>query len=187
MDTQNNTDTQATTIDPIEAFNSSLDNDLDTADAKKIKAFVKWQEDCRGVNPLLTIAVIEQFSVDSFINYAEDVARYGITGGYSGFSYYTDTEEFYTDNRDVIIEWLKNYRESIGIDDNLVSFVAGFNSMKQSGFSADEIGELIYSKDEELETDAIFANNMAWAAGEEVCRGYSDFLEEYEEDEEEDE
>ena len=186
MTTQNNTDTQATDIEIVENFNNSLDNDCDSGDAKKIKAFVKWQEDCRDGNPLLTIAVIEQFGVDSFINYAEDVARHGITGGYSGFTYYNDTEEFYTNNRDLIIEWAKKFRESIGIDDNLVSFVAGFNSMKSSGLTADEIGELIYSNDSELDNFTTFANNMAWGVGEEVCHNYSDFLEEYE-DEEEDE
>lgn len=184
MTTQNNTDTQATDVEIVENFNESIDNDLDTADAKKIKAFVKWREDCRDGDPLLTIAVIEQFGVDGFIDYAEDVARYGIMGGYSGFTHYTDTEAFYVENRDLIIEWAKKFRESIGMDDNLVSFVAGFISMKNSGFSADEIGEFIYSNNSELDNFTIFANNMAWGAGEDICHNYSDFLEEYKEDEE---
>ena len=186
MTTQTDNEVQTTDDEIVENFNHSVDRDLDAADAKKMKAFVKFQEDSRGVNPLLTIAVIEQFGIESFLECAGDVYNHGITGGFSGFIYYTDTEPFYIDNRDLIIAWAKDFYESLGISDSLVGFIAGFGSMKSQGFSADDIGEFLYSNNADLDNFTYFANNMSWGVAEEICYGYTEFAGEYEDEDQDD-
>jgi len=53
---------------------------------------------------MLTIAVIEQCGDwEVFEEIAENVASYGASGGFSGFTYYSDTIAFYDANRALIL------------------------------------------------------------------------------------
>ena len=170
----------------IANFYESLDNDH-ADDAEKIKAFIKWGKENRNLDESLAIATIEQFGVGQFVSYAEDVTNHGIMGGFSGFTWYTDTEEFYTTNKDSIIQWAKDLNDSFGDNESYLVMIASFEIMKKSDFGVDDVAEFIYSGDEKLEGYTVFANNMAWGAAEDVCRHYVDFLEESDFEEEEDE
>lgn len=182
--TVNETENTNETYESVEDYCQSLDSNYDDDVAKKIKAFISWHEDNRGFDPMLTIAVIEQFDVEAFMNYAEDVTNHGIMGGFSGWVYYDETEAFYLAHRDKIIQWAKNLNESIGSNDSYLAMIAEFNLMKQGDFDIDQIAEMIYTNNQDLDDFAQFANNMAWGVAEDVCRDYTDFLSEYDEDEE---
>ncbi|MED6317152.1 MAG: hypothetical protein VYA60_07900 [Pseudomonadota bacterium] len=182
----NETET-ATHLASVEAYSEFLDTHYEAADAKKVKAFIEWGENNRNLDSMLMINTIDQFDVEGFLQYAEDVASHGVAGGFSGWTWYDETEAFYLANKDAIIAWAKDQNESIGEGDSYLAMIASFNIMKQYDLGLDEIAEFIYTNDKELDNFTHFANNMAWVIAEEVCRNYVDFLEEYEEDEEDEE
>jgi hypothetical protein len=121
----------------------------------------------------LTRAVINQIGGwTSFKNYAPDITNYGISGGFSGFIYYSDTCRFYEKNKASILELLKDQASDFG--EPVVSMVASFNCLKD--VSQDEILDFfaLGKKSEEYTT---IANALAWYAGEEIARRYCDELE----------
>lgn len=119
----------------------------------------------------LTRAVIRQLGGwSSFKESAKDICRGGIDGGFSGFTYYTDTVAFFKRNRREIIELAKQQADDFG--QGVLEMVAGFNCLN-GDYSVDEIGETLFGG----EPDDQIANALAWYAGEEVCRAYVDMLE----------
>lgn len=117
-------------------------------------------------------AVVDQFGGwEEFTTYAEDVTSHGIDGGFSGFIYYNDTIAFTENNLDSILEMAKEQAESIGCD-NIFTMISGFNCVNET---PEEVAEAIYNSDSENKTSIL--NALAWYAGEEVCRSYTDLLE----------
>lgn len=130
------------------------------------KQFLNWTN-C----PTLASRVIDQFGGwTSFKEQAIDVANHGISGGFSGFTYYVDTVEFFEKNRELIFESARRDMEDFGIK-TLLEFVKGFNCLK--GHSEEEIAQTIYGG----EIHDQVANGLAWYAGEEICQFYQHFLE----------
>lgn len=39
---------------------------------------------------------------------AKDICDHGIAGGYTGFIYYVENDEFYRRNEDIVLEWLED-------------------------------------------------------------------------------
>ena len=117
-------------------------------------------------------AVVDQFGGwESFIECAEDVTSHGIEGGFGGFTYYSDTVEFTEKNLDSILEMGKEMADSFG-SDNIFTLISGFNCLDES---PEEVAEAIYNADSDNRTQVF--NALAWFAGEEVCRNYSDIIE----------
>ena len=168
-------------------FYEALQAEQTPAEAKRITDFIKWAEDSRGIDKDLSQAVIEQFTAESFLQYANDVSNHGIMGGYNGFTQYVDTEAFYVENRDAIIQWVKDYSESTGLYGSFLEMLVGTKVMQDQDFSLEDIAAFVYENDEDADNFTYFANAMSWIVGEEVCNAYSDFEHEYDEDEDEDE
>ena len=65
--------------------------------------------------PELARAVIDQMGgMESFQDYAEDVANHGASAGFSGFIYYSETGRFYRTNRALINRMVTDMAQEFG-------------------------------------------------------------------------
>lgn len=126
-----------------------------------------------NISASLIRATVRQFGGwESFQEVAEDVSRHGIDGGFHGFIYYRDTVPFAKKNKSEIIALCEEMADSMG-EDGLISFLSGFGCLKDS--SQDEIAQGLYNP--RSDTNTTVYNALAWLAGEEVCRSYTDLCE----------
>jgi hypothetical protein len=121
-------------------------------------------------------AVLNQLGIDKNDelkeSYLYDIYRNGIDGGYTGFTYYSDTTEFYRKNRSNINTWVLEMANDFGEDP--ISMVCNFGCVKdQSVETKTLVGKCIYSGRLNEETKYI-ENALAWFAGEEVARLFFD-------------
>tara|TARA_R110002094_G_scaffold157781_1_gene144023 strand:- start:10472 stop:10891 length:420 start_codon:yes stop_codon:yes gene_type:complete len=118
-------------------------------------------------------AVINQIGgKSSFKEYAEDIVNHGISGGFSGFTYYTDTVKFAQDNKRKIMELAEEMADQLG-STGALELIASFNCLN-GDYSQTDIAEAIYSDSDDSEQ---VLNALAWFAGEEVARSYMDCME----------
>lgn len=140
---------------------------MKTPTIKQIAAHIGAQES-------LVRAIVRQIGgKESFENYAQDVTRHGASGGFAGFTYYTDTLAFYAKNQKVIVELCKNLADDIG-EGNTLELVSRFNCL-QGDSTQEEVGQTLYGT--KRQHDTTVANALAWFALEEVCRAYWDLIE----------
>lgn len=55
---------------------------------------------------------MEQFNASDFrdvVQSAQDINNHGIAGGFAGFTMYFETEEFYNENDDLILDYLSDH------------------------------------------------------------------------------
>lgn len=133
----------------------------------------------------LQIAVIEQMSGDDNIKTLEDVsntyvlenlkdvANYGADGGWNGFTYYSDTVKFFDDNKDLIMESLKELASELG--EGLLEMISKFRCLDNE-YSVDEIAEVLYANSGECE---FLKNALSWYALEEVAIQLYDDITDY--------
>lgn len=123
-----------------------------------------------NINESLIDAVVEQLGGwETFKEYAEDITNHGINGGFGGFIYYSDTEAFTESNKSLIVDSLKEFAADSG--ENYLEVVANFNCLD---LDVSEVAEGLY--DPESEDRSQVYNALAWYAGEEVARAYSDMI-----------
>lgn len=134
----------------------------------------------------LQIAVIEQMSGDDNIKTLEDVsntyiletlkdvANYGASGGWNGFTYYSDTVKFFDDNKDLIMESLKELASDLG--EGLLEMISSFRCLHNE-YSVDEIAEVIFANSEYGEY--AIKNALSWYALEEVAIQLYDDITDY--------
>jgi hypothetical protein len=103
----------------------------------------------------------------------EDVYNHGADAGFPGFTYYSDTVEFYKKNKAAIIELAKEHADGMGI--NILEMIGGFNCLKYYDYNTNRwtdaegqeaIGQTVYGR----KVDDVVANALAWFALEEVAR-----------------
>ena len=136
------------------------------------KITIKNMIENSNMSEKLIRATIAQFGgFESFKENAEDITRYGISGGFHGFICYTDTVSFFRKNKKDIMVYLKDMASDFG--QGMFEMIQCFNCMK--GFSQEEIAEAIYESDSEYEDQIL--NCLSWTIGEEVSRLYCDILE----------
>ena len=104
---------------------------------------------------------------DEFRDILQDVLDRGADQGFSGFTYYRETVDFFQKNRRLITEQLKEDAESVGAS-GVQSFVMGFQCA--SGLTEDEIGRTLWGSD----LDQYAANCLAWYALEAVAHYMED-------------
>lgn len=110
-------------------------------------------------------AVVSRIGMESI----EDVNRHGISGGFSGFIYYSDTVAFYKRYRAIINRMVLDMSKEFGT--NPVDFVAGFRCVNDDDENRQDIGVCVYGGNlSKLEDDTHVPNALAWFAAEEVCR-----------------
>jgi len=103
-----------------------------------------------------------------------DVANYGASGGFSGFTYYEDTIQFVKDNRRQIKELVTQMSEDFGVTP--LDFIMSFNCLKDSitdGSVINAVGAFVYGaqcRDDQEHDGTTVYNALAWFALEEVAR-----------------
>lgn len=146
-------------------------------------------------SPKLTRAVVNQLggwrtAKESML----DIARHGINGGFYGFIYYSDTVAFFKAHRADICRMVESQARDLG--ENPSDMVAGFGCLAghASREDYDYSGNMKSSRREKLaeylpsvsrclyggrltDDDTQVANALAWFAGEEVARAWSDINE----------
>jgi len=121
-------------------------------------------------------AVIKRIGKES----VTDILNHGISGGFNGFIYYSDTVNFFDKYQTEIQQLTQELANDLGEDQ--LAMIASFNCLfdKRNGknvpmYSQTEIGKVLFGNAEVRESfdDAVqIANALAWFAAEEVCRFY---------------
>ena len=107
---------------------------------------------------------------ESFKQSAPDITRHGISGGFYGFIYHTETLRFAYAHRKVILEMASQQSKDLGL--GLVEMIKSFRCM--DGATEAEIVEGLAGNTDQTQVP----NGLAWYAGEEVARAYCDMTEE---------
>jgi hypothetical protein len=117
--------------------------------------------------PKLAEAVVEQMGgEESFLSSWDDIISHGISGGFSGFIYYSETTDFAKRNIRLIREMAKQQADDFGM--GMLEMIKGFNCLG-GDFCEDEIGETLWGNAE----DEQILNALAWYAAEETCHQFS--------------
>ena len=134
---------------------------------KTLKNFIENS----NINPNLIRAVIRQSGgwID-FQEKAPDISNYGISGGFSGWIYYTETCQFYAKNQSSIIKLVECQSDEYGYH-SAQDMVKGFRSLDTT---LSEIGCTLYGNKRQHDTQV--ANALAWFAAEEVANAYNDWV-----------
>jgi len=127
-------------------------------------------------SPLIRAVVRQMGGWETFANYAPDIARHGISGGFNGFIYYADTESFAKANKDEILELASSQAQEIGYDSTF-AMVRAFGCLKGDEFTDGDLMRA-FCRGRNPEVGPNLLNALAWYAAEEVARAYCDLIEE---------
>jgi hypothetical protein len=129
---------------------------------KTIKEFAEKSH----IDASLIRAVVSQIGGwQEFKDHADDVTNHGASGGFSGFTYYTDTVSFTKRHKAAIMKMAESMADDLG--ESLYAMIGGFNCLK---ISEGEAAEAIHNPRSEERTNVY--NALAWFALEEVCRSF---------------
>lgn len=136
---------------------------------KTIKQFAEKSH----VDASLIRAVVRQIGGwEEFKDHAEDVCDHGASGGFSGFTYYSDTVAFTKRNKAAILDFCKQYADDFD-NSGVIDLIASFRGMK--GETQEDIADGLYNPRSDNRTTVY--NILAWFALEEVARAYCDSVE----------
>jgi hypothetical protein len=114
------------------------------------------------MNKKLINAVKKQLGDNDYLN---DAANHGADSGFPGFTYYSDTVDFFKKNKADILEQVKEEAEQF--DQNPINFVMSFNCLKNN-VEESEVAQALYGR---IGKDGVtIPNALAWFALEEVAR-----------------
>jgi len=117
--------------------------------------------------PEIAKAVVAQMGGEEiFLNCWEDIINHGISGGFGGFIYYTDTTRFSKYHLRLIREMAKSQAEDLGV--GTLEMIQGFRCLGND-YSIDEIGETLFGANDNEQ----ILNALAWYAAEETCHAFS--------------
>lgn len=133
------------------------------------------KEYCGETLGKLVIPVKNQLAADTkeeFFERLEDVCRSscGAAAGFTGFTWYTETVDFWRRNRKKIMDYASELADGLG--ENTLNMVRQFNCLK-GNFTEDEIGRALYGNFD-IELEQIY-NALAWFVLEEIAYKFSDF------------
>lgn len=119
-------------------------------------------------------AVIEQLGYDVKKDKDEymEVFKHGITAsdGYTGFTYYSETKDFYKKHKKEIIQLAKDTAFGIG-EDSYISMILKFGCLQGHGrkITIDDVCEVIYANNKNNKYYTDITNALAWFALEETA------------------
>ena len=115
----------------------------------------------------LQTAVLEQLGFDSLDDDAKDtlsdISNHGVDGGFNGFIYYSDTVEFFDNNRNLVLSELNQFADELG--ESAIDIVKGFKCL--NGDYDSEVEQVIMNLDDSDNTTV--KNALAWFAAEHVA------------------
>ena len=98
----------------------------------------------------------------------QDINNHGIDGGFGDFIYYSDTTEFFDNNRAEIVEALRELASDLGED--MFEMVSGFGCLN-GDYDTYEIADVVCGNKD----DKWIKNALAWFAAETVARELVDY------------
>lgn len=116
------------------------------------------------MNTELIKAVIRQLGGKEAL---EDVYNHGADGGFSGFTYYSETCAFYKENKKVILELIMDM--AIGLSEDAIEMIGKFKCLSNMNLAFYDIAKALDNKGDN-DTITQVQNAMAWFALEEVAR-----------------
>lgn len=133
---------------------------------KTIKVFCQYS----NIDHALIKAVIRQSGGwDAFQEQALDIANYGISGGFSGWIYYTETCAFYAKNQQLIVGLVESQADEY----DYTSPQDMVKSFRHLDATLSEIGFTLYGT--KRQHDNYVANALVWYAAEKAARAYADW------------
>jgi hypothetical protein len=102
-----------------------------------------------------------------------DIRNHGISGGFTGFTYYSDTVAFANRHRSSINRLLEQMADELGED--VVSMVSNFGVFRNSGMDAEDKKDLYRFLGGGKCKETTIPNLMAWFAAEEVARMFENY------------
>ena len=126
--------------------------------------------------PELAKAVVQQIGGEEvFLNCWEDILNHGVSGGFGGFIYYSDTNAFAKRHIRLIREMAKHQADEFGV--GMLEMIQGFNCLMTRerkkpycyDYSIDYIGETVLGNGDDVQ----ILNALAWYAAEETCHQFS--------------
>ncbi len=142
-----------------------------------------------GIPETLIRAVIRQLGGTESL---EDIRTHGVDGGFAGFTYYSDTVEFFKKHRHDIAALVKSMADDLGeqpLEMVCMFGCLGGQSLRHGGRFDEEsrrkavrdavseygesVGRCLYGG-RLTDEDDIVANALAWFAAEEVARAFED-------------
>lgn len=122
------------------------------------------------INTSLVRSVVRQIGGwQEFTERAQDVTNHGASGGFTGFTYYSDTVSFTKRNKKAIVTFCENFASDLG-EKGIIEFIAGFQCMRN--YSQSEVACGLYNPRSDNKTTVY--NALAWLMLEEVSRSYCD-------------
>jgi hypothetical protein len=109
------------------------------------------------------------------LNSIDDVANNGAGSGHPGFTYYTDTVNFYHKNKKAINQLAEEVAQDLGCD--LLSMIKNFKCLNDD-FSEAAIAKVVFGKIGSDDASTLIANAMSWFVLEEVANDIVANLEE---------
>ena len=131
---------------------------------------------------LLTSAVIKQLGYEELENEElrstlEDITNHGAGGGFGGFIYYSETNQFARENMHLILDQVKELADALG--ETPLEMISSFQCLKNEKIDSLEIASIIYNRTSPESqadgTETVVLNALAWFALEEVARDQINF------------
>jgi hypothetical protein len=122
--------------------------------------------------PRITRAILRKLNREELA----DVAKHGADTGWNGFTYYTETNNFFKAHKADILAMAKQDADDFGQE--MLQMVQGFNCLSDKNnskgkplYSLDEIAAALHS--DKGEGSTVIRNALAWYALEAVARELS--------------
>lgn len=97
----------------------------------------------------------------------ETIYEHGVNGGFGGFIYYTDTIEFFDDNRESILLELADMADQLG--ESVPDMVKGFNCLNDDHETKHAVDCVLMGIDCDEADETQVKNALAWFAAEQVA------------------
>jgi len=154
---------------------------------KSIKGLYKYLSKHSGFSSLTVRSVISSLGYNLHGNNKvffhelsgnfSDCSKHGADSGFSGFIYYSDTNQFYKKHRQDIVSHMENSAAELGTD--IISMVQNFGVFRRSEKpTASEIGKALWDSRNRSELTILY-NVFAWYTLEEISHTWNRYLEEH--------
>ena len=161
----------------LNELKKDLEEHATKEESETVESFLDWAVESRGISKELSTATIEQLTVREFLDYGENIAQHGISGGYVGFQFFNETVPFFERNRELIITWAKDFSESMGGEPSFMVTLSKFKEISFYDLTPNDLAPLFYSENRhEDDNYEGFANAMSFIVANTVCNAYSEFL-----------
>lgn len=126
----------------------------------------------KAVHPLAPAVLRQLGGGRQAVEAAIEAGNHGADAGWSGFTYYIDTDRFYRRNERAIMDCVREDAREFG-EDSVSSFLASFRCLRDCSIGVPEIDAWLCDSADD-DTDTMIHNALAWYALETVGRRIAD-------------